>query len=103
MRLLDLVRALDPEAPTRTIGIRPGEKLHEVLCPADDSHLVLEFEDHYVIRPSIKFYDLDVDYSVNPLNERGRPVDRGWEYNSRNNPQFLTVDQLRRLDAEAEG
>ncbi len=103
MHILDLVRALDPEAPTRTIGIRPGEKLHEVLCPADDSHLVLEFEDHYVIRPSIKFYDLDVDYSVNPLNERGRPVDRDWEYNSRNNPQFLTVDQLRRLDAEAEG
>jgi UDP-N-acetylglucosamine 4,6-dehydratase len=103
MRILDLVTALGPQAPTRTIGIRPGEKLHEVLCPADDSHLVLEFEDHYVIRPSIKFYDLDVDYSVNPLNERGRPVDWGWEYNSRDNPQFLTVEQLRRLDEEAEG
>jgi len=103
MRILDLVAALDPDAPTRTTGIRPGEKLQEVLCPADDSHLVLEFEDHYVIRPSIKFYDLDVDYSVNPLNERGRPVDPGWEYNSRDNPHFLTVEELRRLDEEVEG
>ena len=103
MRILDLVAALDPDALTRTIGIRPGEKLQEVLCSADDSHLVLEFEDHYVIRPSIKFYDLDVDYSVNPLNERGRPVDPGWEYNSRDNPQFLTVEELRRLDGEVEG
>ncbi len=103
MRILDLVAALDPDAPTRTIGMRPGEKLQEVLCSADDSHLVLEFGDHYVIRPSIKFYDRDVDYSVNPLNERGRPVDPGWEYNSRDNPHFLTVEQLRRLDEEVEG
>ena len=103
MRILDLAAALDPDAPTRTIGIRPGEKLKEVLCSADDSHLVLEFGDHYVIRPSIKFYDLEADYSVNPLNEQGRPVEPGWEYNSQNNPHFLTVEELRRIDEEAEG
>ena len=45
------------------IGIRPGEKLHEIMCPADDSHLTLEFADHYVICPSINFLDRGHDYS----------------------------------------
>ena len=103
MRILDLVAALDPRAPTRMIGIRPGEKLQEVLCPADDSHLVLEFDDHYVIRPSIKFYDVEVDYSTNPVGEQGQPVARGWEYNSRDNEHYLTVEQLRRLNDEIDG
>jgi len=85
------------------IGIRPGEKLQEVLCPADDSHLVLEFDDHYVIRPSIKFYDVEVDYSTNPVGEQGQPVARGWEYNSRDNEHYLTVEQLRRLNDEIDG
>ena len=48
MRLTDLAAVIAPGIPTRIVGIRPGEKLHEVMCPSDDSHLTLEFHDHYV-------------------------------------------------------
>ncbi|VBB05529.1 polysaccharide biosynthesis protein [Lucifera butyrica] len=95
-RIVDLAKAVAPELPTKIIGIRPGEKLHEVMCPADDSHLTLEFEDHYVIRPSITFF-APVNYDVNRLGEKGQPVEPGFEYNSGTNPHFLTVEELRGL------
>ena len=88
--------------PTRIIGIRPGEKLHEIMCPADDSHLTLEFDDHYVICPSIKFYGQDIDFRTNALGETGKDVELGFEYNSGNNPDFLSVEQIREFDKLAE-
>ncbi|GAX88907.1 UDP-N-acetylglucosamine 4,6-dehydratase (inverting) [Effusibacillus lacus] len=95
-KVTDLVEALSPGTPIKIIGIRPGEKLHEVMCPADDSHLTLEFHDHYVIKPTINFVD-PVDYTVNLIGERGTSVEQGFEYNSNTNPHFLTVGQLREL------
>ena len=86
IRIVDLATAMAPHLPQNLIGIRPGEKLHEILCPADDSHLTLEFSDHYVIRPSIKFHDRGYDYLENRLGETGAPVARGFEYNSGTNP-----------------
>ncbi|MEW5790347.1 MAG: UDP-N-acetylglucosamine 4,6-dehydratase (inverting) [Pseudomonadota bacterium] len=98
-RITDLAESLAPGLPTRIVGIRPGEKLHEIMCPRDDSHLTLEFHDHYVIRPTITF-TYKVDYEVNALGERGVPVAEGFEYNSGTNPHFLTVEQLRAMDRE---
>lgn len=98
-RVTDLAEAIAPGIPTRHIGIRPGEKLHEVMCPADDSHLTLEFADHYVIQPSIRFHGLDMDYRVNALGEAGKPVEQGFEYSSGTNPRFLCVEELRALEA----
>jgi UDP-N-acetylglucosamine 4,6-dehydratase len=98
MRITDLAESLAPGMPIEVIGIRPGEKLHEIMCPADDSHLTLEFEDHFVLRPSIKFHDEDVDYAVNRLGEKGIPVREGFEYNSGTNEHFLSVEELRELD-----
>ena len=100
--ILDLAEAYAPGVPTRIIGIRPGEKLHEIMCPADDSHLTLEFDDHYVICPSIKFFGLDVDYKTNALGETGHDVEQGFEDNSGNNPHFLSVDEIRDFDRMAE-
>ena len=97
VRITDLAESLGPGIPTEVIGIRPGEKLHEVMCPADDSHLNLEFPDHYVIQPSITFNE-PVDYSVNSLGEEAVPVEPGFEYNSGSNQVFLTVEQLRELN-----
>ena len=96
MRILDLSEAIAPGLPTEVIGIRPGEKLHEIMCPADDSHLTLEFSDHYVIQPTISFLS-PVDYSQNNLDEKGVPVEQGFEYNSGSNPHFLTVQELREM------
>lgn len=97
MRILDLVESLAPGIRVRMIGIRPGEKLHEVMCPADDSHRTLQFPDHYVIEPSIQFVD-PVRYHTNPLGERGRAVEQGVSYSSETNPHFLTVEELRQLN-----
>jgi len=97
MRILDLVESLAPGMPIRSIGIRPGEKLHEIMCPADDSHLTLEFADHFVIRPSIRFIK-QADYATNALGETGEPVAEGFDYSSGSNPHFLTVEELRDMN-----
>ncbi len=97
----DLATALAPDLPIKIIGIRPGEKLHEIMCPADDCHLTLEFENHYVIRPSITFFS-QPDYTLNALGEQGVPVAEGFDYSSGTNPHFLNVEELRELDATAE-
>lgn len=90
--VVDLAKAMAPHLSHKIIGIRPGEKLHEVMCPSDDSHLTLEFDDHFVIKPTIAFSD--VDYSVNRLGERARPVEQGFEFHSGKNPRFLSVQEI---------
>ncbi len=101
IRVVDLAAAMAPHLPQTVIGIRPGEKLHEVMCPADDSHLTLEFTDHYVIRPAIRFHERGQDYSRNGLGEAGVPVARGFEYSSGSNPIFLTVEEIRAFNERA--
>ncbi|MEZ4213184.1 MAG: polysaccharide biosynthesis protein [Nitrospira sp.] len=95
-RIVDLAMAMAPHLPTRVVGIRPGEKLHEVMCPSDDSHLTLEFDDHYVVCPSIQF-SRPIDYRRNSIQEEGRPVSDGFEYSSGTNKWFLTNDELVKL------
>ena len=97
MRITDLAESIAPNFPTKVIGIRPGEKLHEIMCPADDSHLTLDFEDHYVITPSIAF-SRSIDFTNNAIGEQGHPVVQGFEYNSGSNPHFLTIDELRSMN-----
>jgi UDP-N-acetylglucosamine 4,6-dehydratase len=101
IRVVDLAQAMAPGIAMRMIGIRPGEKLHEIMCPADDSHLTLEFNDHYVLRPTIKFHNSEIDYTVNARGERGRPVAPGFEYHSGNNPYFLTPQQIADFNVRA--
>ncbi len=97
MRIMDLAKAIAPKLPTKIIGIRPGEKLHEVMCPADLYYETLEFNDHFVIMPSTRFNE-NIDYAVNAVGEKGKPVPDGFEYNSGTNPHFLTVEELREMN-----
>ena len=101
IRIVDLARAMAPKLPTQVVGIRPGEKLHEVMCPADDSHLTLEFDDHYVLRPTIVFHKPEIDYSIDRRGARGKPVAQGFEYNSGTNPRFLNVEEIRQFNHAA--
>jgi UDP-N-acetylglucosamine 4,6-dehydratase len=94
VRVVDLASAMAPGLPHHIIGIRPGEKIHEVMCPADDSHLTLRFHDHFVIRPTIVFYDSHNDYVSNGMEESGVPVPQGYEYNSGGNECFLSVPEI---------
>ena len=88
MKIVDLAKALAPHLKTKIIGIRPGEKMHEIMVPKDDSHLTLEFHDHFVIQPSIIFTQQN-NYTCNALGESGVCVEYGFEYNSQLNTQWL--------------
>ncbi|MEQ2868507.1 UDP-N-acetylglucosamine 4,6-dehydratase (inverting) [Selenomonas noxia] len=96
MRITDLAEAIAPNMPINVIGIRPGEKLHEVMCPADLYYDTLEFSDHFVIRPSTPIFG--VDYEKNMLGEEGHSVSDGFAYDSGSNPHFLTVKELREMN-----
>ena len=98
-RITDLAEAIAPGLPHEIVGIRPGEKLHEIMCPLDDSHLTLAFHDHFVIRPTISFVS-NPDYATNALGETGAPVHQDFEYNSGTNPEVLSVEEIRTLLAE---
>lgn len=93
VNVVDLATAMAPNLPHKVVGIRPGEKLHEVMCPSDDSHLTLRFGDHFVIQPTIQFANRS-DFSTNNLGERGQPVEQGFEFNSGKNPEFLSIQEI---------
>lgn len=93
MKMTDLATAIAPHLEQKVIGIRPGEKLHEVMCPRDDSHLTLEFHDHFLIQPSITFSS-PINYTKNLLDEEGTTVAQGFEYNSKDNTIWLTHQEL---------
>ena len=93
MKMVDLARSMAPHLGINVIGIRPGEKMHEVMVPKDDSHLTLEFHDHYVIQPSILFTQQN-NFTCNALGEKGTAVTYGFEYSSETNTQWLDTKGL---------
>jgi UDP-N-acetylglucosamine 4,6-dehydratase len=100
VHILDLVEAMSGTREHELIGIRPGEKLHEVMVPEDMAHHSLEFDDHFVITPSIKFFDKTIDYSINKLGEIGNKVGEKFEYHSGTNQEFLSVNDLKEMDKQ---
>jgi len=92
MKIVDLAKCLAPNLPHKIIGIRPGEKLHEVMITKDDR--VVEFEDHYVIKPTINF-SFKADYTKNNLEEVGKELDYGFEYSSGNNDWWLSCNEFK--------
>lgn len=93
IRITDLA----PDLPQKIIGIRPGEKIHEIMCPRDDFMHTIEFDNFFIIKPSISFNAVDYDYAQTCIAEHGRPVPEGFEYNSKDNPHFLTIEEIRQL------
>lgn len=94
IRIIDLATAIAPKMRQKIVGIRAGEKLHEVLCPNHDAHLTFEYPNHYVISPAIQFND-SFDFSIDKLGAKGQIVSDEFEYNSLDNSHFLTVDEIR--------
>ena len=94
--IVDIAKVLAPKLNHHIIGIRPGEKLHETMCPFDDSHLTLEFNDHFVIKPSIVFNN-NPDYLKNNIGEIGKNVPNGFTYSSDTNENFLSLEKLKKL------
>ena len=97
IKIIDLAKAMAPNLKVKFVGIRPGEKLHEIMCPKDDAHLTYNFNDHYVIYPTTKISS-KINYGVNKLKEKGKIVKREFEYSSETNSHFLTVPELLRYN-----
>ncbi|MAF15377.1 MAG: UDP-N-acetylglucosamine 4,6-dehydratase (inverting) [Marinomonas sp.] len=100
VRIKDLAQAYAPGIPIKDIGIRPGEKMHEVMCPVDDSYHTYEYHDHFVIAPSIKFFHGELSFDNNAIGEKGELVAPGFEYQSGSNPDFLTVENIQAFENE---
>jgi UDP-N-acetylglucosamine 4,6-dehydratase len=97
MRIVDLARVIAPQAELDVIGIRPGEKLHEVLIHEDEARSAVELEDMYVIQPALSLW------FGHDWQEQGLRLPDGFRYGSENNPEWLTVDQIRTIIAPFEG
>jgi UDP-N-acetylglucosamine 4,6-dehydratase len=91
MNIMDLAKAIAPECETKVIGIRPGEKLHELMIPRDEAHMTLEFDKFFVVQPAFRFWERRSSWNG------GQPVEGGFEYRSDNNPWRLTVEEMRTL------
>ena len=91
MKMIDLAKALAPEAQIRTIGIRPGEKLHEVLISEDEARTTIELADMYVVQPQAALW-FGYDWS-----KKGSPLPEGFHYASDNNTEWLSVEEIQAM------
>ena len=98
VRMIDVAKAVAPKLGIKVVGIRPGEKLHETLCPRDESHLTLRFANHYVICPSIAMPNAR-DYRTDASGAQGQPIEDGFAYDSETNERFLTPEEIARSAA----
>jgi len=90
MNIMDIAKAVAPECETKQIGIRPGEKLHEIMITVDDAMNTAEFNDHFVIQPAAEWWDQDAY-----LSETGsRRVADDFQYSSDRNTDWMDVQTL---------
>ena len=91
----DLISALNKKY--EIIGIRPGEKLHETMCSKEESHLVVEFKKHFIIKPSI-ILSGEKKFNKDKTGDIGRPIRNNlFEYSSNTNSHVLSVPQIKQL------
>ena len=95
IRIIDIAKSMNSNAKIKIIGIRPGEKIHEVLCPQDESHLTLEFKDHFIIKPTIGL-EIKNNYNLNKIGEKGKKVKQNFEYISSKNT-FLKINKIKAI------
>ncbi len=93
MRVTDLARAVAPECEIKIVGIRPGEKLHEVMVPEDDARHTLEYDDHFAILPTFHEWSAEAYIAENG----GKPCPEGFRYSSDTNKQWLSVEELQKM------
>jgi len=88
MKIVDLAEAIAPEAKKKIIGIRPGEKLHEILLTKEEAKHTKEFDKYFIIEPEYRFW--------NPDNfKEGKPLPDGFEYTSDKNDKWITKEQMK--------
>ena len=89
-RITDLAKAMLEDADLKEVGVREGEKLHEVMITKDDSRTTFEYEEYYIIYPYFKWWNSDKQF-----DNGGKRVEKGFEYSSRDNTEWLNIKALR--------
>lgn len=96
IRIEDLARAMSSKLKIKYIGKRPGEKLHEIMCPKDDAYLTAEYKKHFVIFSNSDELKKNGKL-VDNKNEKGKLVDINFEYSSETNKHFLSISEIKKL------
>lgn len=94
VRITDLAEVVGPQCKFKEVGIRPGEKLHEVMVPEDDARNTIEYEKYFVIQPAFHWWNLN-NYENN--KEKGRPCPDNFKYSSDTNSHWLKIEEIRNL------
>jgi UDP-N-acetylglucosamine 4,6-dehydratase len=99
INIIDLAKAMDKTKKRKIIGIRPGEKLHEILCTKDDARLTIEFKKHYIIMPTTNNFSSQIKkYKKNKITgEKGKFVKSDFQYDSGKNFDFLNIKEIQKL------
>lgn len=90
-KVTDLAEAMCPGCKMKEIGIRPGEKLHEIMVTVEDSYMTYEYDKHFIVYPQVTWNDRQ------KINISGKKVADGFSYSSGNNTEWLSVEQIREL------
>lgn len=96
VKIIDLAKAYKNNLKIKITGLRPGEKVHEIMVPRDSSHHTIEFKNHYVIAPEFEFVK-QKNFKRNNLGEVGKVVKKNFEYNSLNNKNYLNISQIKKI------
>jgi UDP-N-acetylglucosamine 4,6-dehydratase len=99
VKITDVAKSFDKNIKLKIIGMKPGEKIHEILLPRDSSHHSIEFKDHYVIYPEFNF-GKKKNFFKNGINEKGKKVKENFDYNSGDNEWTLSIKEINELNKE---
>ena len=98
VKIVDLAKAMAPNLKTKIVGIRPGEKIHELMCPNEYHHLTIEFKKYFKIIPSPDSLDSKKNFLIDNLREKGKKVSSDFEYSSGLNDNFLSINQIDKIN-----
>jgi UDP-N-acetylglucosamine 4,6-dehydratase len=91
MNIMDLAKAIAPQCETRIVGVRPGEKIHELMISRDDARQTLELDSFYIIQPQFNYWSRRSGW------DEGRKVPDDFEYQSGTNPWRLSIEEMREM------
>lgn len=100
IKIIDLAKSMAPNLKLKIVGVRPGEKIHELMCPNETHHLTLNFKNYYVIFPSPANFEKKKNFLINAMGEKGLKVKSDFEYSSDKNNHFLNINEIRKFNKQ---
>ena len=99
-KIVDLAKAIAPKLPHKIVGIRPGEQIDDILCSNDEAHCNYEFKNLFIVMPTITIDNININFYNSKLLKLAKKVNKDFSYNSRNNKNFLSIQNLKKRISE---